>query len=116
MIERFHTWNRMSQVVVHDKTAYVAGQVAKKAPYGTIKEQTHAVLARIEELLEEVGTDKTKILSATIWLCSMDDFGEMNEVWDSWVAGGIGPARACVESPRLGGPEWNIEISLIAAI
>ncbi len=72
-IERFHTNDRMSQMVIH------------------------------------------KALTATIWLCSMDDFAEMNAVWDAWATGGNAPCRACVESPRLASPDFTVEIGLIAA-
>jgi len=105
----------MSQVVVHGDTVYLAGQVAQSAPGGTVTEQTQAILAQIDTLLAEAGTDKSKALSATIWLCSMDDFAEMNAVWDAWATGGNAPCRACVESPRLASPNFTVEIGLIAA-
>ena len=114
-IQRFHTNDRMSQVVVHGDTVYLAGQVAQGAPGGTVTEQTQAILAQIDTLLAEAGTDKSKALSATIWLCSMDDFAEMNAVWDAWATGGNAPCRACVESPRLASPNFTVEIGLIAA-
>jgi enamine deaminase RidA (YjgF/YER057c/UK114 family) len=114
-IQRFHTNDRMSQVVVHGDTVYLAGQVAQSAPGGSVTEQTQAILAQIDALLAEAGTDKSKALSATIWLCSMDDFAEMNAVWDAWATGGNAPCRACVESPRLASPKFTVEIGLIAA-
>ena len=114
-ITRLHTGDRMSQVVMHGDTVYLAGQVAQDAPGGSVTEQTKAILAQIDGLLAEAGTDKSKALSATIWLCSMDDFAEMNAVWDAWVAPGDTPCRACVESPRLAAPEFTVEIGLIAA-
>ena len=113
-IQRFHTNDRMSQAVVHGDTVYLAGQVAQSAPGGTVTEQTQAILAQIDTLLAEAGTDKSKALSATIWLCSMDDFAEMNAVWDAWATGGNAPCRACVESPRLASPNFTVEIGLIA--
>ena len=64
---------------------------------------------------DDAGTDKSNALSATIWLCSMDDFAEMNAVWDAWATGGNAPCRACVESPRLASPDFTVEIGLIAA-
>ena len=79
-IQRFHTNDRMSQAVIHGDTVYLAGQVAQGAPGGTVTEQTQAILAQIDTLLAGAGTDKSKALSATIWLCSMDDFAEMNAV------------------------------------
>ncbi|MEP1093187.1 MAG: RidA family protein [Rhizobiaceae bacterium] len=114
-INRFHTGERMSQAVVHGDSVYLAGQVAQSAPGGTVTEQTKAILAQIDALLAEVGSDKSKALSATIWLCSMDDFAEMNAVWDAWVSAGNTPCRACVESPRLATPDFTVEIGLIAA-
>ena len=86
-----------------------------KAPGASIAEQTLAILTQIEELLAAAGTDKTKALSATIWLTSMDDFDEMNAVWDAWTKGGNAPCRACVESPRLAAAQFTVEIGLIAA-
>ena len=114
-ISRFQTGDRMSQAVVHGDTVYLAGQVAQSAPGGTVTEQTKAILAQIDGLLAEAGSDKSKALSATIWLCSMDDFAEMNAVWDAWVSAGNTPCRACVESPRLASPDYTVEIGLIAA-
>ena len=115
-IKRLHTNQRMSQCVVHGDTVYLAGQVAQSAPGGTVTEQTQAILAQIDSLLAEAGTDKSKALSATIWLCSMDDFAEMNAVWDAWVAEGNAPCRACVESPRLATSDFTVEIGVIAAL
>ena len=102
-IERSHTNDRMSQMVIHGDTVYLAGHV------------TQAILGQIDSLLAEAGTDKSKALSATIWLCSMDDFAEMNAVWDAWARGGNAPCRACVESPRLAAPQFTVEIGIIAA-
>ncbi|MFZ9119266.1 MAG: RidA family protein, partial [Paracoccaceae bacterium] len=95
-IERFHTGPRMSQMVVHNGTVYLAGQVAQTAAGASVAKQTQAILDQIDGLLAEAGTDKTKILSATIWICSMDDFAEMNSIWDAWVPQGHTPCRACV--------------------
>ncbi|HUF87008.1 MAG TPA: RidA family protein [Thermohalobaculum sp.] len=113
-IRRIETGKRMSQAVVHGGTAYLAGQVAQGAPGGTIGEQTRDILGRIDKLLAEAGSDKSKLLSATIWLTDMRDFAEMNAVWDAWVAPGNTPARACVES-RLAAQRYNVEIMVTAA-
>lgn len=115
-IERHHTGKRMSQVVVHNGIVYLAGQVAQDAPGKSVTEQTRNILDAIDNLLAAAGSDKTRILSATIWLNSMDDFEEMNAVWDAWVPEGQAPARACVESPRLARPVFNVEIGVIAAV
>lgn len=115
-ITRIQSGRRMSQVVIHGATAYLAGQVVPAgAPETTVGEQTRAILAQIDRLLAEAGTSKEHLLSATIWLANMDTFAEMNEVWDQWVAGGCAPARATVEA-RLARPECLVEIAVIAAI
>jgi enamine deaminase RidA (YjgF/YER057c/UK114 family) len=114
-IERFHTTDRMSQIVIHKDTVYLAGQVALKAPGTSVAEQTKAILDQIDGLLTKAGTDKSKVLTATIWLCSMDNFEEMNTVWDQWTKGGAAPCRAAVESPRLAASQFTVEIGLIAA-
>jgi enamine deaminase RidA (YjgF/YER057c/UK114 family) len=114
-IERLHVDSRMSQVVIHNKTVYLAGQIAKKAHGGSVSEQTEEILASIDSLLAQAKTDKSKVLSATIWLTDMATFGEMNKVWEKWVAPGATPARATVLSPKLAGPDYRIEISVIAA-
>ena len=113
-INRINTNERMSQAVVHSNTIYVAGQVALDAPNASVADQTRDVLKRIDNLLAETGSDKSKLLSATIWLASMDDFHEMNGIWDAWVSSGNAPARACVES-RLAAPQFTVEIAVIAA-
>ncbi|WP_422369847.1 RidA family protein [Hoeflea sp.] len=112
-IKRIETGPRMSQAVIHNGTVYLAGQVG--APGASVAEQTKAILAGIDRLLAEAGTDKTRILQATIWLDSMDDFAEMNAVWDSWVAPGHTPARAAGES-RLATPDYKVEIICVAAL
>ena len=114
-IERFHTTDRMSQIVIHKDTVYLAGQVALKAPGASVAEQTKAILDQIDGLLTKAGTDKSKVLTATIWLCSMDNFEEMNTIWDQWTKGGAAPCRAAVESPRLAASQFTVEIGLIAA-
>lgn len=114
-IKRIDAGKRMSQAVVHNGTVYLAGQVALDAPGKSVAEQTTAILGRIDKLLAEAGTDKSKLLSATIWLVDMSKFGEMNEVWDAWVAPGAAPARATVES-KLAAPQFAVEIGVIAAL
>jgi enamine deaminase RidA (YjgF/YER057c/UK114 family) len=105
---------RMSQIVIHGDTVYLAGQVALDKPGATVVEQTGNILVRIDRLLAEAGSDKTKLLRATIWLANIDDFEEMNRVWDAWVPEGQAPVRACVES-RLASPDFTVEIGIIAA-
>jgi enamine deaminase RidA (YjgF/YER057c/UK114 family) len=111
-IKRMNTAKRMSQVVVHNGTVYLAGQVG--TPGASVEQQTRDILAKIEQLLDAAGTDKSRILQAIIWLKSMDDFAEMNAVWDDWVPEGHAPARAC-GSADLATPEYTVEITVIAA-
>lgn len=106
---------RMSQAVIYNKTVYLAGQIASGAPAGGVAEQTRDILQRIDSLLSQANSDKTKILSATIWLVDMASFAEMNRVWDAWVIAGSAPARATVVSPQLAASEFKIEIAVIAA-
>jgi enamine deaminase RidA (YjgF/YER057c/UK114 family) len=114
-IKRIDVGPRMSQAVIHGNTVYTAGQVAQRAPGGSVTDQTKDILARIDELLAEAGSDKTKLISATIWITNMDDFAEMNAVWDAWVSPGNTPGRACVEA-KLASPKFTVEIAVIAAI
>jgi len=113
-IERRHTNQRMSQLVIHGDTVYLAGQVANKKAGASAAEQTQDILEQIDALLKEAGSDKTKMLRATVWLANMDDYAEMNGVWDAWVPQGHAPARACVEA-RLAAPQYTVEIGIIAA-
>jgi enamine deaminase RidA (YjgF/YER057c/UK114 family) len=112
-IRRIEVGPRMSQVVVHGNTAYLAGQVG--SPGKSVTEQTKDVLASIDRLLKEAGTDKSKLLQAIIWLDDMKDFGEMNAVWDAWVDPANTPARATGEA-KLATPEYKVEIIITAAI
>jgi enamine deaminase RidA (YjgF/YER057c/UK114 family) len=114
MIKRFHSNKRLSQMVVYGQTVYIAGQVAEDAKQD-LAGQARQVLAQIDKLLAEAGSDKTKILSATIYLPSMNDFGRMNEVWESWMPQGHAPARATVEA-KLAAPDYKIEIMATAAL
>jgi enamine deaminase RidA (YjgF/YER057c/UK114 family) len=114
-IKRLDVGSRMSQAVVHGNTVYLAGQVAQNAPGGTVAEQTQDILDRIDALLREAGSDKSKLLSANIWLSDIGGFAEMNAVWDAWVVAGSTPCRACVES-KLAAPKFNVEIMVTAAL
>lgn len=114
-IQRIETGPRMSQAVVHQKTIYLAGQVAYPDAGPSIFTQTQQVLASIDRLLAAAGSDKSRILSATIWLTDMDTFADMNRAWEAWVVPGATPARATVLSARLAGPEYGVEIGVIAA-
>ena len=111
-IRRIEPGRRMSQAVVHGDTVYLAGQVG--APGESVAAQTRAVLAQMDRLLAEAGSDKSRILTATIWLADIADFAEMNSVWDDWVDPANPPARATGES-RLAAPEYRVEIMVTAA-
>src|SRR3546814_18399 len=112
-IERLHSGSRMSQAVIHQGLVHLAGQIG--APGEDTAAQTRAVLGKIEALLAEAGTDKSHILTATIWLADMEDFGAMNAVWDEWVGGANAPARATGEV-KLATPEYRVEIIVTAAL
>lgn len=115
-LKRIQVGPRMSQAVIHGDTVYLAGQVALDAPGASATDQTKNILDRIEALLAEAGTDKSKLITATIWLSDMSDFNEMNAVWDAWVTPGDTPCRACVESPKLASPDFTVEIQVTAAL
>ena len=114
-IKRLHVGPRMSQVVISGDTVYTAGLVAEDDQLGSITEQTASILRKIDAYLAEAGSDKSKLLSATIWLTDIGNFNEMNAVWDAWVAPGNTPARACVEA-KLAVPKYHVEIAVIAAL
>jgi enamine deaminase RidA (YjgF/YER057c/UK114 family) len=111
-IRRLQAGPRMSQVVVHNGLAYLAGQVAAN-PVPSVADQTRQILERIDGLLADAGTDKSKILSTNIWLADIGTFAEMNSVWDAWVSPGNTPARATVEA-KLATPAHLVEIMVLA--
>lgn len=113
-IQRYHVGPRMSEIVVHNNTVYLAGQVAEVLD-SNVGEQTSQVLAAIDRLLAEVGSDKNRILSVTIYLASMEDYDAMNQVWSAWAPHGHTPARATIEA-RLADPRYKVEMSVIAAL
>ncbi|MBF5096088.1 RidA family protein [Azospirillum sp. INR13] len=114
-IQRIEVGPRMSQAVVCGGLVYTAGVVALRAPGASVAEQTTDILGRIDELLAAAGTDRTKLLTATIWLADIAGFSEMNGVWDAWVAPGNTPVRACVEA-KLAAPQFTVEIQVTAAL
>jgi len=113
-IKRIDVGPRMSQAVVSNGVVYLAGQVAADPSQG-VKGQTEQILKQIDRLLAAAGSDKTKLLSANIWLTDIGKWSEMNSAWDAWVAPGHTPARATVES-KLAGPEYKVEIMVQAAV
>jgi len=112
-IERKKVGPRLSQAVVHGDTVYLAGIVADH-PIPEVAAQTGQILDQIDRLLAECGTDKSKLLMATIWLADIRYYDEMNSVWDKWVTPGQTPARACIEA-RLAQPKYLLEIRVVAA-
>ncbi len=113
-IQRFDTGPRMSKAVVHGNTVYLAGLVADEPKGKSVTEQTQNILAQIDGYLAKAGTDKSKLLTANIWITDMANFAEMNAVWDAWVSSGNTPARATVEA-KLATPDYKVEIMVTAA-
>ncbi len=113
-IERKQVGPRMSQIVIHGDTVYLAGIVAHQNAGKSVTEQTREIVGTIDRHLAEAGTDKSKLLSANIWLADIATFAEMNAVWDAWVAPGNTPARATVEA-KLAAPHYKVEIMVVAA-
>ncbi len=114
-VQRLHTESRYSEIVIHNGTVYLAGQLADDYS-GDIVQQTRETLASTDRLLAEAGSDKSKILSVTIYLKDMDrDYAGLNQVWDAWVAPGAAPARACVEA-KMYKPDVLVEMMIVAAL
>ena len=112
-IQRIEPGARMSKAVVHGDTVYLAGIVADAAKGKSVTEQTRDILGQIDGLLAKAGSDKSKVLTATIYITDMANFAEMNAVWDGWVAQGHTPARATVEA-KLAAPDYKVEIMVVA--
>ena len=112
-ISRIEPGPRMSQAVVHNGIAYLAGQVG--APGASVTEQTRAVLAEVDRLLALAGTSKARLLTAQIWLADIGTFAEMNAVWDAWVDGANPPARWTGEA-KLATPDYKVEVIVTAAV
>ncbi len=113
-IERIEAGPRMSQAVVHGNMVYLAGVVADERANASAAEQTAQILARIDALLAKAGSDKSRLLSATIWLRDIAYYDALNSVWDKWVLPGQTPARACVEA-RMAAPDILVEIQVTAS-
>ncbi|RRA47675.1 RidA family protein [Acidipila sp. EB88] len=115
-IERIESNARMSQAVVHGNTVYLAGQVAYGARGGSVSEQMKDALARVDALLSEAHSAKDRILSVSVFLTDMSTFAEMNEVWDAWIDPTAPPARITLGVLALGSSDFNLEISVVAAV
>ncbi len=114
MIQRIEPGNRMSEASIHGGIVYLAGQIPE-TPEADIETQTREVLAAIDALLAQAGSDKSRILRAQIFLADIADFDGMNRAWDAWVVPGNAPARATVEA-RLANPAWKVEVVVTAAL
>ena len=113
-VSRIAPGPRLAGAVVHGDTVYLAGLTADDTK-ADVKGQTAQILAKIDKFLADAGTDKSKILSANIWLTDIGTWGQMNEVWDKWVSPGNTPARATVEA-KLANPALKVEIMVQAAL
>ena len=114
-ITRIGAGKRMSQAVIHNGVVYLAGIVADDAKGKSVLDQTRDVLAQIDGILKQAGSNKSRVLNANIWLTDMAAFAQMNEAWDAWVVEGQTPARATVES-KLAAPGYDVEIMVEAAL
>lgn len=112
-IKRIETGPRMSEAVIANGMIWLAGQVGE--PGDSVTDQTRVVLEQVDRLLAEAGSDKTRIVSAQIWLADMADFAEMNAVWDQWVPQGHTPARATGEA-KLATPDYKVEVIITAVL
>lgn len=113
-IKRVNVAKRLSDMAVYNNVAYLAGQVADDVSQD-VTGQTAQVLATIDKLLAEAGTDKSRILMAQIFVANMKEFDGMNKAWDAWVADGNAPPRATIEA-RLASPDYKVEIVVTAAV
>jgi len=114
-IKRIGVAARYSGLVILGDTAYFSGYVPEASAGRSVAEQTQDVLHQIEQSLEEIGSDKSRLLQATVWLADIGSYDTMNAVWDAWVVPGQAPARACVQS-RLADPDYALEIQVVAAL
>jgi enamine deaminase RidA (YjgF/YER057c/UK114 family) len=114
-IKRIKAGPRMSQAVIHGNTVYLAGQVATQAAGGSVTDQTKEILAQIDALLAEAGTDKSKLLNANLYVVDLATFADINAIWDAWVSPGNTPCRTTIEA-KLASPKYAIEIAVIAAL
>jgi len=112
-IQRLENGARFCRVLTHNGTVYLAGMTADDTS-GDVVQQTHDTLAKIEHYLGMAGTDKSKLLSALIWLRDIADFDRMNTEWDRWIDRSAMPVRATVEA-RLAGDAYRVEIMVTAA-
>ena len=113
-IKRIETNKRMSKVVIHNNVAHLSGLVGDEL-YASTTDQTKQILLQVDNYLAQAGTDKSKLLTAQIWLDDIRKFDEMNAVWNAWLSPGNAPTRACVES-KMANPGYYVEILVTAAV
>ncbi len=113
-IARHEVGPRMSMAVAHNGVIYLAGQVADDPAGKSVAEQAANIMEKIDRLLAQCGSDKSKLLQAQVWLTDMAHFQAFNAVWDGWVTPGNTPVRACVQA-QLARPDLKVEIMVIAA-
>lgn len=114
-LSRFEAGPRTTRAIVHNGTVYLGGQVAKETLNGSVADQIREALASVDDLLTKAGTDKTRVLHATVYLRDLADFHVLNTVWDDWVVPGAAPTRATVGA-TLALPEMKVEIVVTAAV
>lgn len=112
-IQRIDPGPRMSKAVIYNGIIWLAGQVGTSG--ASVADQTRDMLAKVDTLLAENGSSKSRVLQATIWLADMTDFAEMNAVYDQWIDPANPPARACGEA-KLATPDFKVEIIIVAAV
>jgi enamine deaminase RidA (YjgF/YER057c/UK114 family) len=114
-IKRLGVNPRLSMAVVHGGVAYLAGQVAIDAGGGPVTEQAREVMRRIDELLAEAGTDRTRMLTANIYVADLASLPDINAAWHEWLAGAEPPTRTTIEC-KLANPRYALEIQVTAAL
>jgi enamine deaminase RidA (YjgF/YER057c/UK114 family) len=114
MIQRLQPGPRLSAAVVHGGIVYISGQVPDTLN-ADVATQTREILAKIDRLLAEAGSDKSRLLNVNVWLADIITFDQMNQVWEAWLLPGQAPARATVEA-RIANPGYRVEIAAIAAL
>lgn len=113
-VKRMQSGPRMSGIVIHGNTVYLAGAVGADGG-ASMADQTQSCLDQIDERLALAGTNKSKVLACTIWITDMSEFAAMNAVWDAWIDPANPPARACVQTTALARPDLKVEIMATAA-
>ena len=113
-IQRLKSNGIMSVVTIHHQTVYLSGQIPDSSDLD-IRKQTLEVFAKIEELLVLANTDKSRLLSAQLFVKNLDDFQTVNQLWVEWLQGHGTPARATIQADLVN-PDWLIEIAVIAAL